>query len=130
MFASTKVSIPWVAGDECILWTGRVNRQRYGVNGKLRIEGPAKSELVCRNILSWKLGRPLLKTEVTRHTCDTPGCIRPEHLVAGSVKDNIHDMMQRGRRSDTSGETSHGAKLTEEQVNFAPWEVSPLVSLL
>lgn len=32
-----------------------------------------------------------------RHTCDTPACVRPEHLVLGSYKDNSRDMLDRDR---------------------------------
>lgn len=32
------------------------------------------------------------------HTCDTPRCVRPDHLVLGSNIDNLADMTRKGRR--------------------------------
>lgn len=31
------------------------------------------------------------------HTCDTPGCVRPDHLYAGTQLDNARDRDTRGR---------------------------------
>lgn len=31
------------------------------------------------------------------HSCDTPGCVNPDHLRVGSPKDNSTDMVARGR---------------------------------
>lgn len=31
------------------------------------------------------------------HSCDTPPCVNPDHLRAGSVQDNVDDKMERGR---------------------------------
>ena len=33
----------------------------------------------------------------TRHKCDTPGCINPEHLEIGTKGDNNKDRVERGR---------------------------------
>jgi hypothetical protein len=50
------------------------------------------------------------------HHCDTPLCIRPEHLFLGSQKDNSHDRDSKGRRADHSGAKHPLAKLSDEQV--------------
>lgn len=34
------------------------------------------------------------------HRCDVRDCVRPDHLFLGTVIDNVHDMMAKGRRVD------------------------------
>ncbi len=46
----------------------------------------------------------------TRHTCDNPSCINPNHLVSGTAAQNAEDKILRGR--STRGEKSASAKLT------------------
>lgn len=37
---------------------------------------------------------------VIMHKCDNPACCNPDHLVAGSQKDNLDDMRSKGREGD------------------------------
>lgn len=53
---------------------------------------------------------------VVRHTCDTPECVNPTHLVLGTQLDNIADMLQKGRNQ--RGEGNGMSKLTEGDVLF------------
>jgi len=36
---------------------------------------------------------------VVRHTCDTPQCINPDHLILGTQLENIRDQYKRGENS-------------------------------
>ena len=49
--------------------------------------------------------------EICRHTCDNSRCINPDHLVNGTVQDNIADAVARGRLR--KGEAHGMSKLTE-----------------
>lgn len=64
---------------------------------------------------------------VIMHTCDNPACVNPAHLVAGTIRANAKDMVQKGRNRyiipanappppHRVGSAHGGAKLTEEQV--------------
>src|SRR5688572_33287595 len=46
---------------------------------------------------------------VVRHSCDTPACVNPDHLLLGTQLDNIADRNMRGRtaKGDRSGPRTH-----------------------
>jgi hypothetical protein len=48
------------------------------------------------------------------HKCDNPPCCNPSHLFAGTQKQNLEDMVAKGRSS--RGEARPQAKLTSAQV--------------
>lgn len=55
------------------------------------------------------------------HKCDVTHCINPEHLFLGTAKDNVHDMIKKGRNAPSAfkgknGEKNTSAKLKVEQV--------------
>ena len=37
------------------------------------------------------------KAMVVMHECDNPACFNPNHLYLGTQKENVHDMMRKGR---------------------------------
>ena len=51
------------------------------------------------------------------HKCDTPACIRPEHLFLGTQTDNMQDAAQKGRvKGGKRGEGAGSNKLKEYEV--------------
>ncbi len=48
----------------------------------------------------WVFNNKSPKGKVIRHTCDNRECINPNHLVAGTKRDNTQDMLERDRASD------------------------------
>lgn len=50
------------------------------------------------------------------HSCDTPGCVNPRHIQAGTALENTADMISRGRIRPSKGSRNGAAKLTERDV--------------
>lgn len=50
---------------------------------------------------------------VVRHKCDNPPCVNPDHLLIGTIRDNINDMLVRGRSTVLKGTKA----LTQEQAD-------------
>lgn len=50
------------------------------------------------------------------HKCDVKDCVNPEHLFLGTHRENMQDMVRKGRRPKIFG-TRHGmSKLTEKDI--------------
>jgi Fe-S-cluster-containing dehydrogenase component len=61
----------------CWLWRGAISgRLGYGYIGD---------------------GQRVLRAHRVCHHCDNPKCVRPEHLFAGTLRDNTQDMLAKGR---------------------------------
>ncbi len=99
--------------DECWLWTGARHPKGYG---RIRQGGRGSKTLLAHRV-SFELHKRLLKPgENACHRCDNPPCVNPNHLFAGSQKDNIIDREAKGRSADRRGEKGGGSKLTENKV--------------
>lgn len=80
-------------GPECWIWIGG----KSGEYGQFMNQG-------CRILahrFSWQLAHEQLAPagQVVRHRCDKPSCVRPDHLEAGSIAQNVRDIYERSRRS-------------------------------
>jgi len=76
---------------ECWNWLGSKDRDGYG---RVRFDGRTHGA----HNLSFKLhfGDVSDGLDVC-HTCDNPGCVRPDHLWAGSRAQNMADCVEKGR---------------------------------
>ncbi len=97
---------------ECWIWEGGTNADGYGT---IRVDG----KLVLTHRFSYKLQHGSIPVGlIVMHTCDTPPCINPRHLVAGTNADNKHDAMRKGRMTIpmVKGERHGMAKLSSQDV--------------
>lgn len=102
--------------DACWMWEGDLHPDGYGrvyIPDSLRHQLPRKTH--AHRVMYILLHGPLPPGMVVRHTCDNPRCVRPDHLVPGTQKDNIQDCIRRKRRASFSGEHNGRAKLTADQ---------------
>lgn len=59
------------------------------------------------------------------HTCDTTRCVRPDHLEAKTQKQNMIDMVARGRHKPIIGSRNNFTKLTDEQAKSIKTSTKP-----
>ena len=95
-------------GSGCWLWTGGVNAQGYG--RLFRRRGTRFAHRLAFQV--WN--GPLNPDDRVRHTCDNPPCCRPDHIVKGTQRQNLADMVKKRRHAH--GENHPHAKLTTEAV--------------
>ncbi len=100
-----------IQDNGCIIFQGAKDGAGYGKY----VTKDGKQATVTRAVLAEKLGYELPTYIDACHTCDTPSCINPEHLWAGTRSQNLLDASKKGRTQGKSHPLSN-AKLDWEQV--------------
>lgn len=103
-----------LTSDGCWEWLGGLDRDGYGFFTH------SEQGLIRAHRFSWELanGRHPGNLLVC-HSCDNPTCVRPDHLWAGTGKDNQSDMSTKGRHGNRPCKPGVGnikAKLRAEDV--------------
>ena len=105
--------------DDCWIWTKSKSSSGYGC---FRTIWP-EATTAHRACYALEVG-DVPKEMVVCHSCDTKLCVNPNHLWLGTQKENVADMIAKGRDSTRSGgrgggagEENASAKLTEAQVS-------------
>lgn len=101
---------------ECWEWTAGRDADGYGVF-YIPPRGH-RSRVAHRISFEITAGAPPPIGMVVRHVCDNPPCVRPDHLLIGTQRDNVRDMVERGRARGGGpvGELQYNSKLTEDDV--------------
>lgn len=102
--------------DGCWLWTGTSTKGygRFWWNGE---------QVPAHRVAYLLFCGPLQPEALVLHRCDTPLCVRPDHLWVGTQSDNIKDAVAKGRWTQATkpkpglrGAGNNRTKLTEAQV--------------
>lgn len=94
----------------CIIWEGSISDDGYGIISWKNY--PLRAHRVSYELYKGKIPKGFLVC----HHCDEKRCVNPDHLYAGTVKDNVRDAIERGLfPKPKKGEDSSSAKLTEDQ---------------
>lgn len=124
-FARLTKSLPKEKESGCQIWQGGFWSNGYP---RVNVEGITRGN---RAALTIKLKRRIRSGYLALHRCDNPACVRLNHLWEGTHKDNMKDMVKKGRSFRPTGPLSpairsphtrprgekHGmAKLTPQQV--------------
>jgi len=105
----------------CWLWTGALFDDGYGA---FQVIGRARR---AHRFAYLHFVGEILDGMLVLHRCDTPRCVRPDHLWVGTSADNMRDMAAKGRgyfqkhpermpRRDQHGEKNGSAKLSTVDV--------------
>lgn len=106
-----------VRGDEdCWLWTASVING-YGNFSLPKEAGKRRNVRAHRWAFSHYVGEIPTGWYVC-HRCDTPRCVNPRHLFAGTQTDNLKDASRKGRLRGwmAPGELNKRSKLTNDEV--------------
>lgn len=104
--------------DACHPWTASRQKRGYGFFAVRR-----KNQLAHR--VAFQLSTaPIPDGLCVLHDCDNPRCCNPKHLFLGTHKDNMRDMVRKGRQGrppgppigSRAGERSAWNKLTNHDV--------------
>lgn len=103
-----KVSISGL--DDCWEWTGKLDDKGYGASRTLYDHG--MSQRASRSAYIFSHGE-IENGLVVRHSCNNRKCCNPNHLVAGTQKDNMSDRVRSGNYA--SGE-NHPSSIMSDAV--------------
>ena len=104
-----------VEGD-CWIWQGKKNPDGYG------IFTVGRKFVAAHRYSFYVFTHPPGPLQV-RHSCDTPSCVNPRHLLEGTAIDNAQDCVARGRKGQlgttkpsAAGTRNHNSKFSQENV--------------
>ena len=104
---------PHYAGlDRCWVWTAGKRHDGYGqcwVGNKTRTTHRTAWEITNGAAPKNIDGAPICII----HRCDLPTCCNPNHLRLGTQKDNMDDMMRKGRKAIITGDEHHSRRHPE-----------------
>jgi len=94
--------------NTCWNWIGYLDKGGYGsfwLNGKMQRAHRVSFE----QHFGWSN-----ENLVVMHKCDNPSCVRPEHLILSTQKNNIEDKVEKNRQA--KGSKVGTSKLSESDV--------------
>lgn len=102
--------------DGCWLWTAGVFQSGLPY-GQFQMDG--RPHVAHRVSWVWANG-PIPEGQYVLHRCDTPRCVRPDHLFLGSLLDNNRDMIAKKRHPVTGKLSAEQCREIRERIASGP----------
>ena len=84
--------------NDCWIWQHEKTEKGYGIMYIYMPGHPKRGVRRKAHRISYEaFNGPIPEGLLVCHTCDVPSCVNPEHLFVGTPKDNMQDMMRKGR---------------------------------
>lgn len=83
--------------DACWLWTAGKDKDGYGKFTVQRPDGSGQRHVRAHTFAWERAHGPVPAGMVLMHRCDTPACVRVDHLRLGTVAENVADRVAKGR---------------------------------
>lgn len=102
--------------DACWPWTGSRDTSGYGQIGVKLADGrerPIRAQRVAFLLTHGEIDDSL----DTCHSCDFPPCCNPRHLWQGTRKQNLQDMVAKGRHHTATGAYRPLPELVQGELN-------------
>lgn len=100
--------------NTCWEWIGCKDTGGYGQFWNIHLQKLQKASRIIWVIQNGEIPNGLF----VLHKCDNRICVNPNHLFLGTAKDNIQDMLKKGRGDYLKGEKNVSAKLTLKKVKI------------
>jgi hypothetical protein len=96
----------------CLLWTACLMHFGYGGFAIPAVDGTYTARA---HRVAWEMvNGPIPDGVNVLHKCDVPACVNVDHLFLGTQKDNVDDMIEKGR--GIHGEDHWSTRLQDSQV--------------
>jgi hypothetical protein len=82
---------------ECWLWQSTIDKRGYGAF-QIRSGKNVRAHRFAFEIATMA---PIPEGMLALHSCDTPACVNPSHLRAGTQSENLRDCIARGRHPNS-----------------------------
>lgn len=114
-----------IQGDDAARFASYINRQEdadcWPWKGSITSSGYGRFGLGKKTVRAHRYAYEQAHGEISAglfvcHLCDNPACVNPRHLWLGTPKDNVRDMLDKGRCCAPRGVTHYKSKLNNEAV--------------
>ena len=112
---------------DCLIWQGCVNSDGYPKLTRKLADGSSSSNIKGHRYVYECTKGEIPEGHVIRHTCDNTLCLNPDHLITGTMTDNMRDRQERRRTSNFVTDEVNELIINLRRDGLPQWKVAKLV---